>query len=175
MGEVVRIRPKLTRADIVGRKTTNAMHLDFDRRRSAWTYGVEGIPRLTVWDESGPQGSSRTWLVDGKRCPDLEAALAVLNGDKTWEEVVAEAQAQTAKKISLNQQIEEVRYELEQRAKVYPRIASSEPRRRAELEYHVARMEAALQSLLWLEQHRDQVIAWLDERKADKPTTPAAC
>ena len=53
-------------------------------------------------------------------------------------------------KVSLAQQIEEVDYELAYRAKVYPRIASKEPARKSELEYHEARMRAARASLQWL-------------------------
>lgn len=59
--------------------------------------------------------------------------------------------------ISLAQQIEEIDYELEQRRKVYPRIAAKEPRRRSELEYHVARLTAVRDTLLWLARHESEI------------------
>jgi hypothetical protein len=57
------------------------------------------------------------------------------------------------KTISLAQQIEELEYELKQRAKVYPNIERKEPRRTSELAYHVSRMTAAIATLKWLEAH----------------------
>jgi len=51
------------------------------------------------------------------------------------------------KPISLAQQIDEVKYELGQRARVYPRICIKEPARQSELAYHVDRMEAVLRTL----------------------------
>lgn len=60
--------------------------------------------------------------------------------------------------VSIAQQLEELDYELAQRAKVYPRIAAKEPRRKAELEYHVARLQAARTTLVWLRDHRAQLV-----------------
>jgi hypothetical protein len=56
-------------------------------------------------------------------------------------------------RISLRQQIDEVEYELEQRAKVYPNIARSNPSRQSELAYHEDRMRAVLGTLRWLAEH----------------------
>jgi len=53
--------------------------------------------------------------------------------------------------ISLHQQIEEIDYELDQRSKVYPRIAAKDPRRRSELDYHVERMKAVRATLVALQ------------------------
>lgn len=60
--------------------------------------------------------------------------------------------------VSIAQQIEEIDYELGQRANVYPRIAAKEPRRKAELDYHVARLQAARTTLVWLRDHRAQLV-----------------
>lgn len=62
-------------------------------------------------------------------------------------------------KISLAQQIEEVHYELGQRKNVYERIANQHPRRRSELNYHVARMEAVLATLEWLRENEEKIKA----------------
>lgn len=55
------------------------------------------------------------------------------------------------RKFSLRAQIEEVDYELGQRRVVYKRIAGREPRRQAQLEYHLQRMEGVRQTLAWLQ------------------------
>lgn len=55
-----------------------------------------------------------------------------------------------AKRISLDQQIEEVERELAERAKVYPRLMSSGRMRPSVAEFHVARMEAVLRTLKWV-------------------------
>ena len=66
-------------------------------------------------------------------------------------------------KILLAQQIEEVDYELSQRAKVYPRLEQKEPRRKSELAYHVQRMEAVRASLMWLQEHEAKIRATLKD------------
>lgn len=53
-------------------------------------------------------------------------------------------------KISLNQQIEEVERELQHRRSVYPRLVSSGKMRASVAEYHTARMQAVLKTLMWL-------------------------
>ena len=62
-------------------------------------------------------------------------------------------------KISLNQQIEEVEYELSQRASIYPRLNEREPRRRSERELHVNRMKAVKQTLEWLRENEARIRA----------------
>jgi hypothetical protein len=62
-------------------------------------------------------------------------------------------------KVSLNQQIEEVIYELDQRARVYPRLASSGKGRESELNYHVLRMKAVLTTLEWLRDNEGRIRA----------------
>lgn len=147
----------LTPADLKGRKLINPTHVDFARgrnARSAWIYRVEGVLRLTVMDEHDARtGKRRIYLVDNQPVPDLEAACAVLNGEKTVEQVVAEAAAARIKKISIGQQIEEVDYELAQRRQVYPRLASSGGRKASELDYHMQRMEAVRATLVWLQEN----------------------
>jgi predicted site-specific integrase-resolvase len=54
---------------------------------------------------------------------------------------------------SVRQQIEEIDYELVQRKNVYARIASSDPKRKSELDYHVTRLEAVRDTLIWLQDH----------------------
>jgi len=64
-------------------------------------------------------------------------------------------------RISLNQQIEEVDYELDQRARVYPGLAASKKRRQSELDYHVARLQAVRATLAWLSTHEVEIKAFL--------------
>lgn len=105
--------------------------------------------------------------IDGKRVRDLDAALAVLNGELTLEEAMPQPQA--PRKVSLDQQIDEIDYELKQRASVYPRIASSHPSRKSELEYHVTRMEAVRASLLFLREHEPTIREAIAAKKAAGP------
>jgi hypothetical protein len=147
---------RLTAADLRGRKTTGAVHVDYTRSASAWIYGLEGIPRLKICDaHSREAGFVRTWLVDGKACRDLNAALAMLNGEMSIEEATAMAESAPLQrpKKSLAAQIAEVDYELEQRADVYKRIASNNPQRKSELELHVETMKAVRETLIWLQEN----------------------
>ena len=66
-----------------------------------------------------------------------------------------------APKISLQQQIEECGYELDQRARVYPRLVSSGKLRQAVADYHVDRMRATRRTLEWLQRHEDEIKAFL--------------
>lgn len=77
-------------------------------------------------------------------------------------------------KISISQQIEEVEYELKQRASVYERIIANHPSRRAELEYHVARMKAVLESLEWARDNRPHVVEWIMAGKPKVEKKPEA-
>lgn len=56
-------------------------------------------------------------------------------------------------RFSLAQHIEEIERELEQRARVYPALVSKRKLGASIAEYQVARMEAALASLKWLQRH----------------------
>jgi hypothetical protein len=148
----------LTRADLQGRKAVNACHLNLGGKGSAWLFGVEGIPRLSVYDhyDKKTRRSTRTWKVDGKNCRDLDAALGVLNGEWTLEEAMQEAEqvippeAQRPGKVSVDAQIAEVDFELSQREKVYPRISATDPKRARENVLHVERMKAVRATLVWL-------------------------
>ncbi|NJL09055.1 MAG: hypothetical protein HC900_13055 [Methylacidiphilales bacterium] len=54
-------------------------------------------------------------------------------------------------KISLSQQIDEVRRELAERESVYPRLVSSGKLRQSVADYQVARLQAVLATLRWLQ------------------------
>jgi hypothetical protein len=79
----------LTAKDIMGRAATNAVHFDF-QGGSMWSYGVEGIPRLSLDDVSNRKERTRerTWKVDGQPVTDLQAALDVINGVAKLEDVL---------------------------------------------------------------------------------------
>jgi len=66
-------------------------------------------------------------------------------------------------KISLSQQIEEVKRELAYRGNVYPRLVSSGKLRKGEADYHVERMQAVLKTLEWLEQNETRIKEMLAE------------
>lgn len=66
-----------------------------------------------------------------------------------------------ARRISLGQQIEELDYELDQRSSVYPGLARTGKRRQSELDYHVARLEAARATLAWLSAHEVEIRAFM--------------
>ena len=53
-------------------------------------------------------------------------------------------------KFSLDQQIEEIDRELEQRAAVYPRLVQNHKLRQSIADYQVERLKAARASLVWL-------------------------
>ncbi|HEY7302169.1 MAG TPA: hypothetical protein VH684_30110 [Xanthobacteraceae bacterium] len=55
--------------------------------------------------------------------------------------------------ISLAQQIEEI----DCRRRVYPGLVRAGKRRQSELDYHVARLEAALRTLKWVEEHAEEI------------------
>ncbi len=146
----------LTRADIEGRKMVNAVHIDYSRRSGAWIGNVEGVPRLSVARGTENGKSFIRWAVDGKHVLDLDAALAVINGHKTLEAAMAEAEnaeKKPARKISIIGQIQEVDYELEQRKRVYARLVSSGSMRQSEADEHVERMLAVRSTLVWLQEN----------------------
>lgn len=155
---VAALRHPLTRADIEGRKMENAMHVDFSRSESAWIGTCEGLPRLGVGKYRLKTGSVTRWSIDGKEVRDLDAALAVLNGEMTLEEamVVVAPPAQRPKK-SLIAQIAEVDYELKQRDDVYKRIIANNPSRRGELELHVETLKAVRATLVWLQDNEAHI------------------
>jgi hypothetical protein len=53
-------------------------------------------------------------------------------------------------KISIDQQIEEIERELDERSRVYPRLIAKGTLRKSVAEYHVERMKATLATLMWL-------------------------
>lgn len=177
MGDVVPIRAPLTREDIIGKPTTGATHIDVARGESAWFYGVEATPRLTVhdWSKRGV-GCKRTFMVDGTAVRDLDVALAVINGTMTLEEALPQPEPPpNPQKFSIDAQIEEVRYEIAQRKTVYERISSREPKRRSELEHHLKRMEAVLRTLEWVRDNRAELIGKpLGEKQERCPDSSSA-
>lgn len=62
-------------------------------------------------------------------------------------------------KFSLNQQIEEVERELQQRRSVYPRLTATGKLRESVAEYQVGRMEAVRRTLQWLRDNEAAVRA----------------
>lgn len=149
----------LTSADVYGRRMVNATHVDYSRSQHAWIGNVDGIPRLRVAKGRDKTGNFMRWYVDEKHVRDLDTALAVLNGVKTLEEAVQEAEqvippeAQRPGKVSIQAQIDEIDYELDQRKAVYARIAASNPAKGRENEMHVERMKAVRGTLVWLQQN----------------------
>ena len=57
--------------------------------------------------------------------------------------------------ISLSQQIEEVKRELDMRARVYPNLVRKGAMRQGEAELHMERMQAVLDTLYGLQQIQD--------------------
>ena len=57
------------------------------------------------------------------------------------------------RRISLAQQIEEVQRELDARATVYPRLYAKGTLRTSVGQYQVQRMQAVLETLLWLKKN----------------------
>lgn len=56
-------------------------------------------------------------------------------------------------RFSLRQQIEELQRERDQRASVYPRLIASRKLGASLAQYHCDRLEAAIRTLDWLQQH----------------------
>lgn len=61
------------------------------------------------------------------------------------------------KKISLNQQIEEVKRELDYRTRVYQRAMSKGTLKPSHAEYQTQRMEAVLKTLEWLSENEELI------------------
>jgi hypothetical protein len=56
-------------------------------------------------------------------------------------------------KFSLNQQIDEIDRELEQRRDVYPRLVATRKLRESHAKFQTERLEAARATLVWLQQN----------------------
>src|SRR5580765_3413118 len=59
--------------------------------------------------------------------------------------------------VSLNQQIDEVKRELKQRAEVYPRLVQNGKIKQSHADYQTERMQAVLKTLEWLQRNEDKV------------------
>lgn len=68
--------------------------------------------------------------------------------------------------FSLNQQIEEVERELDQRSRVYPRLISTGKLRQSIADYQVGRMEAVKRTLEWLRDNETAIKATLGKDAA---------
>ena len=146
----------LTRADIIGRQTTNACHFD-SSKEAVWTFGVEGVARLTACDvfTRKTKITVRTWSVDGTAVTDLDAALAVLNGVKKIEDALMSNQPApqpsptppAREKTTLSVQIAEIDREIKMREDVYARQVSAGKMRKSEMDYKINVMRDARDSL----------------------------
>jgi hypothetical protein len=143
---------RLTPADIRGRKMTDAMHVDYSRSESAWLGNVDGIPRLSVAKGHARTGAFMRWYVDQKPVRDLDAALAVINGDISLE-VAMQPEEKPKLRISLTSQIAEIDRELGQRKLVYPRLVASRGMRQGVADLQIAHLQAVRDTLVWLKEN----------------------
>ncbi|MBN8987446.1 MAG: hypothetical protein J0H42_04320 [Rhizobiales bacterium] len=60
-------------------------------------------------------------------------------------------------KFSLQAQIEEIDRELEQRARVYPRLTAKGELRKSVGDYQIQRLEAVRATLVWLQQNETRI------------------
>lgn len=149
----------LTREDIFGRKTVDAIHIDMAGGASAWMMGIEGLPRLHVYDyTSRKHGSYRHWYVDKMKVRDLDAALAVLNGTMTLDQAAREEHL--VRKVSLQSQIAEVERELQMREQVYPNLVRTRKMSQERADLYVQHLAAALATLQWLRDNETDVRAY---------------
>lgn len=172
---------KLTRADIIGagRKLVGAVHIDYSRSSSAWMGTVEGYPRLGLAHGTENRKPFQRWYIDSKPVRDLDAALAVLNGEKTLEAAVAEHEAKEnppPKKYSIDAQIAEVEREIAMRKKVYGRMGFPNDyfKRQSEADMALEIMTNALETLKWARDNRIDVIAWVEAGRPKKAEASAA-
>jgi hypothetical protein len=169
----------LTRADIQGRKMVNATHINFTRSHSAWLGDVEGVARLRFAKGACKGVTYTEWFIDDTRVSDLDAVLAVLNGEKTLEAAVAELEAKEnppPKKYSIDAQIAEVEREIAMRKKVYGRMGfpNDHFKRQSEADMALEIMGNALETLNWARDNREDVIAWVRAGKQKKSEASAA-
>lgn len=156
---------RLTPESIQGRKMIDAMHVDYSRSSSAWIGNVEGIPRLSMARGCDRGTQFIRWYVDTKPVRDLDCACAVINGDMTLEAAM-QPDMKPAKKYSLDAQITEVRRELVQREKVYPRLIQSRKLKEGAAEYQTDTLKAVLATLEWLQANEADVRAFVGARVA---------
>ena len=64
-------------------------------------------------------------------------------------------------KISLSQQIDEVKRELGERDRVYKRLVATHKMRESVADYQVARMRAVLATLEWFQKHEAKIRAFM--------------
>lgn len=68
-------------------------------------------------------------------------------------------------KVSLNQQIDEVRRELNERKGVYARLIASQKMRQSIADFQTQRMEAVLATLEWIQQNEEALKTVVREEK----------
>ncbi|WP_026379394.1 hypothetical protein [Afifella pfennigii] len=71
-------------------------------------------------------------------------------------------------KHSLTAQIEEVEFEIRQRGGVYTRLVASRRMRQSVADLHMARMQAVLATLRWLQTNEGEVRAFVASRKGSE-------
>ena len=71
----------------------------------------------------------------------------------------------TIKKITVKQQIACVEREIKQREKVYPGLVFSRRMRQVEADWQIQAMKAVLSTLQWLQANKDDIQAFMHERK----------
>jgi len=84
------------------------------------------------------------------------------------------ASAAAMKTFSLAQQIEEVDRELELRRRVYPGQVRSGAMRQSVADYHMARMQAVLTSLRWLQANETDVRAFVVPQRLKTAAEPGS-
>lgn len=179
MGDVVplRDRPRVSLGEIWACTWMLALHMKLAKGGVHFQYRCKEHPRLRCIKARADRKSPNTmvFFCDEEEFPTLEAALAKLNGDPIPPPPEAKMPEQPApKKVSIGSQINEVDYELDQRRKVYPRIAMKEPGRKSELEYHVERMTAVRATLVWVSENEAAIREWAAEQKRKKDTPAEA-
>jgi hypothetical protein len=147
---------RLTPADITSRRMVDAIHIDYSRSESAWMGNVEGVPRLSVSKGRDRTGAFMRWYVDQKPVRDLEAALAVINGDVPLEAAMLQEE-KPKPKISLSSQIAEIDRELSQRKAVYPRMVAGRGMRQGIADLQIAHLQAVRDTLAWLKENENMI------------------
>lgn len=61
--------------------------------------------------------------------------------------------------VSIEQQIAEVRRQIDRHKRVYPPLVSARKMRRAEADYTLSCLDGALGTLIWVKEHRAEILA----------------
>lgn len=77
-------------------------------------------------------------------------------------------------RVALTVQIAEVRRELAMRRNVYPRQVSKGTMRQSEAELCIARMEGVLETLIFCQNHEDEIRTWMAEKQKQQASGEAS-